>query len=533
MGFSLIEDAPRGKFSVVEDVPQETGLGGRITGTAKNLGMGAIKGASDIGATLLSPLDATGITGMSNADRRVALKQFFAENADPESFAFKTGDVAAGIAGTAGAGGVLGKAVTKAVPYAGAAGQTLSKLGSAIESGGFSLGGQAGRNAIEKTANAALRGAGGAISGAATAGLINPEDADVGAALGAAIPAVGKVVMTAGNALGKAMSVSPEVAALAQKAEAMGVTIPADRLVNSPALNAASASLRYIPFSGRAGTERAMESQLNKALSRTFGQDTDNVTMALRDARAQLGGEFDRTLKSNVVNVDRQLLDDLSANLKRAKRELSESDYRIVENQIDDLLSKAKGFQIDGNAAYNVKKSLDSIGGRGSNEAAYARDVKKSLMQALERSLGAHDAAAFATTRKQYGNMKEIERLAKNGAEGEISAARLANIKGVRDQELQDVIDVAAQFVKQREGQHGAAQRVGLGSMATLFGGLTGTLPAVGGAMVGANALNRILNSDAARRALLSNSASQGANMLTNILENPALRAYPAVLSAD
>ena len=81
----------------------------------------------------------------------------------------------------------------------------------------FSLGGQAGRNALEKTANAALRGAGGAISGAATAGLINPEDADVGAAFGAAIPAVGKVAMTAGMPFGKTMSVSPEVAALAQK----------------------------------------------------------------------------------------------------------------------------------------------------------------------------------------------------------------------------------------------------------------------------------------------------------------------------
>ena len=43
MGFSLIEGVPRGKFSVVEDVPQETGLGGRIAGTAKNLGMGAIR----------------------------------------------------------------------------------------------------------------------------------------------------------------------------------------------------------------------------------------------------------------------------------------------------------------------------------------------------------------------------------------------------------------------------------------------------------------------------------------------------------
>ena len=148
MGFSLIEDTPRGKFSVVEDVPQRNWSWRAHCWNCKESWHGRNQGASDIGATLLSPLDATGITGMSNADRRMALKQFFAENADPESFAFKTGDVAAGIAGTAGAGGVLGKAVTKAVPYAGAAGQTLSKLGSAIESGGFSLGGQAGRNAL-------------------------------------------------------------------------------------------------------------------------------------------------------------------------------------------------------------------------------------------------------------------------------------------------------------------------------------------------------------------------------------------------
>ena len=51
--------------------------------------------------------------------------------------------------------------------------------------------------------------------------------------------------------------------------------------------------------------------------------------------------------------------------------------------------------------------------------------------------------------------------------------------------------------------------------------------------MIGANALNRILNSNVARRSLLSNSAKPRTKHATNILENPALRAYPAVLSAD
>ena len=37
-----------------------------------------------------------------------------------------------------------------------------------------------------------------------------------------------------------------------------------------------------------------MLGQMNRALSRTFGQDSENVTMALRKAGNALGQEFDR-----------------------------------------------------------------------------------------------------------------------------------------------------------------------------------------------------------------------------------------------
>ena len=98
-----------GSFPVVGDVPQKKlVLAGALLGLQRILAWAQSR-AERYWRHALSPLDATGITGMSNADRRMALKQFFAENADPGSFAFKTGDVAAGIAGTAGAGGCLEK----------------------------------------------------------------------------------------------------------------------------------------------------------------------------------------------------------------------------------------------------------------------------------------------------------------------------------------------------------------------------------------------------------------------------------------
>ena len=90
-----------------------------VLDTLRNAGMGALKGATDIGATLLRPVDAalnaTGMTDMTNAQRRASLGQFFQENSDPESLAFQGGAIGSQIAGTAGMGGMLAKGL-KAIP---------------------------------------------------------------------------------------------------------------------------------------------------------------------------------------------------------------------------------------------------------------------------------------------------------------------------------------------------------------------------------------------------------------------------------
>lgn len=155
-------------------------------GTLGNVALGALKGASDIGATLLTPVDwalnKTGLSDMTNDQRRASLAQFFQENADPESLAFKGGALSTQIAGTAGVGGTLAKGAAL-IP-----GVAKTAIPSALASGGFRLGKPAATTLAGKAGNLALRTAGGAAVGGTSAALVNPEDAATGALLGGALP---------------------------------------------------------------------------------------------------------------------------------------------------------------------------------------------------------------------------------------------------------------------------------------------------------------------------------------------------------
>jgi hypothetical protein len=140
----------------------------QLGGAAVATGAGLLKGAADIGATILSPFDALGLSGYTPSERRAKLEEFAAGFKRP---AFTAGEITSQIAGTAGAGGALAQGVRRAAPLA-------TEAAAALESGGMARG-----------LPFAQRLAGGAISGGAQAGLVNPKDAAIGAQIGAALPA--------------------------------------------------------------------------------------------------------------------------------------------------------------------------------------------------------------------------------------------------------------------------------------------------------------------------------------------------------
>lgn len=523
------------------DVTPERDTG--VSQHALNLLGGFLRGAGSIGATLMAPVDmisdaanGKGLSLESNRQRRADMDTALSQlGVDQGSYVYKGGKLGAEVAGTAGVGGALANGARATLPAVVQAAPVAQKIIQGLGSGGLKLGGAAATTIPQVAGNLALRAGTGAAVGGASAGLVDPSDAGAGAVIGGGLPLVASGVGGAANWVGNQLrggQVSPEVANLYTKAQQLGIDIPADRLTNSKPLNALASALNYVPMSGRQAVEERMQSQLNGALTKTFGQSGDNVTGALSQAKVSLPAQFDSFLQNNPVNVDHQFLNDLGDVSARATKDLVPDQAKIISNYIDDIVGKVNNGQIDGQAAYNIKRDLDNLAKNGSPVANSAKELRNTLMGALNRSLSPADQQAFSTLRQQYGNMKTLQPLAQNGVEGNVSLARIANLKKVNNSDLQDIADISAQFLKPREAAHGSMQRAMVGGMGlTQAGGaaggaIAGPLGYAVGAGVGLGAgaglgrmANAALNSNWARNALL-NGASPGYGLLGNLAED-------------
>jgi hypothetical protein len=219
-------------------------------------------------------------------------------------------------------------------------------------------------------------------------------------------------------------------------------------------------------------------------------------------------------LKNTLVKADSTLQNDLVRVIDDAASTLPDAQANVIRKQVDNLLSKVKaGDVIDGDAAYTIKKQLDRLAKSPDSSLAYsARELRATVFDALNRSLGPQEAAKFAKTREQWGNLRELQRLIPAGAEADISPARLANAKGrLRSDDLRELADIGGQFLKGRVGDSGTAQRAGI--MGALMGAgavePTSALTSAGLGLTAGRGANALLGSQAAR-----NYMTQGLPML-------------------
>jgi hypothetical protein len=179
---------------------------------AVNLAAGAVRGAGSIGATIMAPvdmisdaMDGKGLSLQSNRQRRADIDEGLKLlGADPDSMMYKAGKLGGEVAGTAGMGSVLAGGLRAAAPAVDMAGPTLQRLANAVETSGFRTGAPAATTTGQRLADIAMRATGGAITGAASSGLVNPQDAAGGAVVGAALPPAIAGVGNGLNQLGKA-----------------------------------------------------------------------------------------------------------------------------------------------------------------------------------------------------------------------------------------------------------------------------------------------------------------------------------------
>jgi len=156
----------------------------------------------------------------ANAERAASQEAFNRDNAG--NGWFTGGRVAGNVAVTFPVGGAVAAPVRAAAPV-------LAPLADAIATGGFRTG-LAPATMAGRAGNVALRATGGAIAGGATAGIVNPEDATLGAVIGGALPPALQGVNKAGDLAGRAyraLTTSPASAAARSVLDVGGFTTPA------------------------------------------------------------------------------------------------------------------------------------------------------------------------------------------------------------------------------------------------------------------------------------------------------------------
>lgn len=371
----------------------------------KDLSAGGVRGAGSIGATIVAPYDMAkdaingkGLSLESNRQRRKDMDDALRiMGADTDSGLYKTGKIVAEIAGTAGAGSAVGNVVGKVAP----------ELGNAIASGGFSLGKAPAVNVGEKLINAATRVGGGAINGAVTSGMVDPETADTGAAIGAAFPVAAKIVGETGNAINGAVRPFYEKgrnAILGERLVEQAGSNPSQVIQNLK--NAKGNTIGFNPTVGQAaGSDElaTMERVMRGANPGAFQDTMEGQTKALADAIRSNGGD----------DIQRQALVD-------ARAQASEPFFNAANNQpvkitpeIEALMqrpsmkqatSRAESIALEsgvpfdannmiGADAQRIKMGLDDLvntgsqTGLGANELNAIRNTKGSYLTELEKQI--------------------------------------------------------------------------------------------------------------------------------------------------
>jgi hypothetical protein len=326
-------------------------------------------------------------------------------------------------------------------PVASAAGQVGANLAMAGGLGGMGL--SLGTNAARAGMGLGRTAIGSAMDGAALGGLQGAGNAEegkrlegatngivLGGGIGAAAPFAIAGASTAARRLVSPFTISPERRLAAAILGQEGVPITAGQASGSKGLRFAESELgggRIAEIADRQG-----EAFTDAAMRRAGGSGLatpDN----LATLNTRLGQGFEDIAARNTMTADQQMGQDIGTALNRYGRLLEAQQRPIIDNVVDDLVTRLRaGNGTLPGTEYQAIRSDLSLAAKSTNNQALAgafRGVRNALDNAMERSINPADAGQWGELRRQYGNMKVLERAALGGGEeaglGMISPARL------------------------------------------------------------------------------------------------------------
>jgi hypothetical protein len=446
-------DIPMGDFTkrIQYDAPAPEPMGPleKVGQVMTNLGAGAVRGAGSIGATLVdaarglgsSAIDATPaamrpqgadavLTDPRGKELRAGIDaglQQAGQDAnlpvDPHSLAFQGGKITAEVAGTAGAGGMLGKAAE--------ASGMAAPVVEALTTGGMKAGGMTGAGGL------AVRAGAGAVNGAVAGGMVDPEHAGESAIAGGALPMVAKGLGAVGEKMGATSAAKAtqdaQKLAVARAAAEQGYVVPPVDL--QPGLMTKMLS----GLSGKIKTSQ-VASQRNQEVTdrlarQALGLDpaAELTPDALQQLRQKAGGAYEALRGAGQVTADQPFLsrlDQIAAVSKGASRSFP----GLGENGVDDLIGAVRQPTFDAGDAIDAISLLrdkadkafrqgDTTVGRAAKGAATA--LEDQLQRHLEAAGNPGMLNAFQQARQQIAKSYSVQS-ALNPSTGSVAAPKLA-----------------------------------------------------------------------------------------------------------
>lgn len=313
--------------------------------------VGAYRGLQDITDTAyIAATEALGIKGAreESARQKAEFEQQYGGVAGAE-----VGRVGGQIVGTLPVGGAIAAPIKKAAQMAPSLAKFLTPLATTIESAGFQTGLKPG------VVNVATKGVGGAVVGGASAAAVNPEDAEMGAAIGAAVPTV------VAPLIGKAVNYGRKIADLKSATYLDAVEGKGQDIVNALRNKGAVIVPGSAPTAGQvaAPVGGAKFSALQQELSELPGMATEYAGAAAQTNQARLAQEtraqqrFQNVAGKLQAKIDRNLVDVSPSEIGNALSVAANAERQSVKANVTQPAYKA-AFDAAGDAKIDISNVI-------------------------------------------------------------------------------------------------------------------------------------------------------------------------------
>jgi hypothetical protein len=267
---------------------------------------------------------------------------------------------------------------------------------------------------------------------------------------------------------------------------------------------------------------RLQGDEFTTAVSKTFGENAPRITQKVIDsAQSRIGGELERLYKTGGINANTSptLVNSLAKIEAEASSTLQPQQLGYVSKALDEALNAVASGPLRGEdfwnmIKYDAKSALNNaMRSADPTVKAFAIDVKRAMMKALEEGAPAEFRADLARFNKQYMNLQTVRDLAlRNGGKVSPQAllGRVVTEQGGARGDLGKLAD-AGKSVLSSLPNSGTAQRATGAAIAT------GTPFAVAGPVAGAigltlpHAMRGLLDSKTLARLMIEKSIADQA----------------------